>query len=150
MKTIAAFLASLVAIAALSACEVPEEDNKDSERVSEPKKDKDSEKAEPKFTVAQESAIRSAESYLEMSGFSRAGLIDQLSSKVADGYSVKLATFAVDHLKVDWNKEAVQSAKSYLDMSGFSRQGLIDQLSSPVADQFTVEQATYAANKVGL
>ena len=43
---------------------------------------------------------------------SRAGLIRQLSSKAADGYKRKDAVFAVNHIKVNWNKEAVQSAKS--------------------------------------
>jgi hypothetical protein len=105
---------------------------------------------QPSGTVAQQNAIRSAESYLEMSGFSRAGLIDQLSSEYGDGFSVEDATYAVDHVTVDWNAEAVESAQSYLDMSGFSRAGLIDQLSSEYGDQYTPEQAAYAADQVGL
>ncbi|MBA2953750.1 hypothetical protein GON03_05430 [Nocardioides sp. MAH-18] len=102
------------------------------------------------MTASQENAIKSAESYLDMSGFSRQGLIDQLSSQYGDDYPRADAIFAVNHLDVDWNAEAVESAESYLDMSGFSRQGLIDQLSSQYGDQYTVAQATYAANKVGL
>ena len=82
------------------------------------------------MTASQENAIRSAESYLELSGFSEQGLIDQLSSDYGDGYPRKDSVFAVRHLDVDWNAEAVESAKSYLELSGFSRQGLIDQLSS--------------------
>jgi host cell surface-exposed lipoprotein len=85
-----------------------------------------------------------------MSGFSRAGLIQQLTSKMGEGFKMSDAVFAVNHVKVDWNKEAVESAKSYLDMSSFSRAGLIQQLSSKAGDQFTVAQATYAANHVGL
>jgi hypothetical protein len=42
------------------------------------------------------------------------------------------AVFAVDHIKVDWNREAVQSAEDYLSMSGMSRAGLFDQLASPL------------------
>jgi hypothetical protein len=105
---------------------------------------------QPQYTVSQENAIESAESYLDMSGFSRAGLIDQLSSQYGEGFPTADAVFAVNHIDVDWNAQAVKSAKSYLDMGGFSRAGLIDQLSSPYGEQFTVAQATYAANKVGL
>lgn len=100
------------------------------------------------MTSGQENAIEQAESYLDGQGFSRQGLIDQLSSEYADGFSVADATFAVDHIDVDWNAEAVEQAKSYLDGQAFSRQGLIDQLSSSYADQFTVEQATYAVDQV--
>jgi hypothetical protein len=85
-----------------------------------------------------------------MSGFSRAGLIGQLSSTSGEGFNVADAVFAVNHIKVDWNKEAVESAKSYLEMGGFSRAGLIQQLSSKAGDQFTLAQATYAATQAGL
>jgi hypothetical protein len=85
-----------------------------------------------------------------MKGFSRQGLIDQLSSSAGDGYSVSDATVAVDSLHVDWNAEAVKSAKDYLKMTSFSCQGLIDQLSSSAGEQFTTAQAQYAASKVGL
>lgn len=108
------------------------------------------EKEEPDFTVSQENAIRSAESYLDLSGFSREGLIDQLSSDYGDGYSKADATFAVDHVNADWNAEAVEAGESYLEVGGFSRAGLIDQLSSQYGDKFTKEQATYAADKLGL
>jgi len=106
--------------------------------------------APPEFTVAQQNAIESAASYLEMSGFSRAGLIQQLSSEYADKYAMADAVFAVNHIEVDWNVEAIESAQSYLEMSGFSRAGLIQQLTSEYGDQYTLAQATYAANHVGL
>jgi hypothetical protein len=106
--------------------------------------------AEPEGTVAQLNALRSAESYLDFSGFSRLGLIGQLSSEYGDGYTVEEATWAVDQLDVDWNEQAVRAGESYLEFSGFSRQGLIDQLSSEYGDQFTVEQATFAADTLGL
>ena len=85
-----------------------------------------------------------------MSGFSRQGLIDQLSSEYGDQFSVQDATAAVDSLHVDWNAQAVRSAQSYLEMSGFSCQGLIDQLSSPYGDKYTVDQATYGARQAGI
>jgi len=101
------------------------------------------------LTQAQKNAVRSAESYLEFSGFSRQGLIDQLSSEYGDKYAVADATAAVDSLDVDWNAAAVETAKSYLDMSGFSCQGLIDQMTSEYGDKYTVDQATYGATQAG-
>lgn len=106
--------------------------------------------AEASGTVSQENALRSAKSYLEMSGFSRNGLIEQLSSEYGDNYSVADATWAVDHLHANWKREAVEAGKAYLELGGFSRAGLIEQLSSPSGDQFTKSQATYAANQLGL
>lgn len=107
-------------------------------------------RSKPKYTVAQQNAIESAQSYLEMSPFSRAGLIEQLSSKAGDGFDRADAVFAVNHIKVNWYKEAVESAKSYLEMTSFSRAGLIEQLSSPAGDQYTLAQARYAVKHVGL
>uniref|UniRef100_UPI0040482345 Ltp family lipoprotein n=1 Tax=Yoonia sp. TaxID=2212373 RepID=UPI0040482345 len=46
------------------------------------------------LTGPQRNAVRSAESYLSFTGFSRAGLIDQLSSSYGDGYDVADATAA--------------------------------------------------------
>lgn len=101
------------------------------------------------LTSAQKNAAKSAESYLEFSGFSRQGLIDQLSSEYGDKFAVEDATAAVESLDVDWNLEAVESAKSYLEMQGFSCQGLIEQLSSEFGDKYTLEEATYGATEAG-
>jgi hypothetical protein len=96
----------------------------------------------------QKNALRSAESYIAMTGMSRQGLIEQLSSDAGEGYSVADATYAADQVGADWNAEAVESAKSYLEMTGMSRQGLIEQLSSDAGEGFTLAQAQYAADRV--
>lgn len=101
------------------------------------------------LTGPQKNAVRSAESYLSFAGFSRAGLIEQLSSPYGDGYDVADATVAVDSLAVDWNSEAVEAAQQYIEMSGFSCKGLIEQLSSEYGSKFSRDQATYAAQQVG-
>ena len=106
--------------------------------------------AAPAMTTSQEQAVGAAESYLDLGGFSKAGLIGQLTSEYGDGFSKADAVFAVNYLKPDWNAEAVEAAKSYLEISNFSRKGLIDQLSSEYGDKFTKAQATYAAEQVGL
>ena len=105
---------------------------------------------EPSMTAGQKNAVRAAENYISLMPFSRAGLIDQLSSEHGDGFSVEDATFAVDNIKVDWNEQAAKAAKNYLDLMPFSRSGLIDQLSSEHGDKFTRGQAEYGVKKAGL
>lgn len=101
------------------------------------------------LTAPQKNAVRSAQQYLSMMGFSRDGLIQQLSSDAGEGYSVSDATAAVDSLSVDWNENAEKSARQYLDMSGFSCKGLIEQLSSSAGEKYSVDQATYGASQAG-
>jgi len=101
------------------------------------------------LTNSQKNAVRSAEQYLSISGFSRNGLINQLSASAGDGYNKADATVAVDSLDVDWNEQAVKSAKQYLEIQGFSCNGLIQQLSSGAGDKYTVQQATYGAKQAG-
>lgn len=98
------------------------------------------------LTAQQQLAADSATSYLSLKGFSRQGLIDQLSSEYGDKYAVKDATAAVDSLTADWNEQATRSATSYLSLKSFSCAGLIDQLSSQYGDKFTKAQATYGAH----
>jgi hypothetical protein len=107
-----------------------------------------------KGTVSQQNAYRSAQSYLSLTSFSRAGLIGQLTSEYGDGFPAGDAEFAVARLEaeggVDWNAEAAEAAKSYLELTSFSRQGLIDQLTSQYGDEFTPEQAEYGVSQTGL
>lgn len=107
------------------------------------------EESGPSLSGPQSNAARSAQQYLNMTGFSRAGLIEQLSSSVGDGYSKADATAAVDSLNVDWNAQAVRSAEQYLKMTGFSCKGLIEQLSASVGDKYTPSQAKYGAEQAG-
>lgn len=102
-----------------------------------------------KLTGPQQNAVRTAEQYISMTGFSRDGLIDQLSSDAGEGYDRADAIAAVDSLTVDWNEQAARSAKQYLEMSGFSCKGLIEQLSSSAGEKYTKSQATYGAKQAG-
>jgi Host cell surface-exposed lipoprotein len=101
------------------------------------------------MTQQQQSAVGSAEEYLNTEAFSQQGLIDQLDSQYGSGYSVNDATVAVDSLTVNWNAEAAQAAKEYLQTQPFSCSDLIQQLDSPDGSQFTVAQATYGATQAG-
>lgn len=100
---------------------------------------------EPKTTQAavpkgHSNALRSAKSYLSLTGFSAQGLVDQL---LFEEYSQEEAEYAVNNCGADWNEQAIKSAKSYLKLTAFSRQGLIDQL---VFDKFTADQAVYGVD----
>jgi hypothetical protein len=99
---------------------------------------------EPASTVSQRNAVRTAKDYLDYTAFSRTGLVRQLEY---EGFSTDDATFAVDHIAVDWNEQAAKAAKDYLDYSGFSRSGLIDQLEY---EGFTPAQAAYGVTAAGL
>lgn len=106
----------------------------------------------PAVSASRQQALDSAQSYLsDGQGFSRAGLIQQLTSSYGEGFSKADATWAVDHSGADWDAQAVISAKNYLASGeGFSRQGLIQQLTSSYGEGFTYAQAVYAVGKVGL
>ncbi|MCR8670529.1 Ltp family lipoprotein [Agrococcus sp. HG114] len=97
----------------------------------------------PQFTLAQQNAIRQAQSYLDYAGFSRESLIGQLEY---EGYSTEEATFGADNAGADWNAEAAESAEAYLDYTSFSRQGLYDQLAY---EGFTPEQIEFGLAHVG-
>jgi len=107
----------------------------------------------PKLTLGQENAIRSATQYLDVMPFSRAGLIQQLSSEYGSGFAAEDAEFAVATLEqsgqVDWNAEAAEAAQSYLDVMSFSRDGLYDQLTSEYGAGFTPDQANAGLAAVG-
>ena len=101
-------------------------------------------------TASQEQAIGAAQDYLSTMAFSRRGLIDQLSSAYGAGFSKADATYAVDHITVDWNDQAVAAAREYLATMHFSRAGLIQQLESAYGGKFTHAQAVHGANGAGL
>ncbi|MET9201800.1 Ltp family lipoprotein [Gordonia sp. NPDC003585] len=96
------------------------------------------------YTVSQQNAIGKAKEYLDISAFSRSGLIGQLKY---EGFSESDATVAVDSLRVNWNAQAVKKAKEYLAISSFSHSGLVDQLEY---EGFTSSQAEYGVRGAGL
>ena len=97
-----------------------------------------------KETLSQKNAVKAAGNYIKIMPFSREGLIKQLKY---EGYSTADSTYAVDKLKIDYNKQALKAAETYLDMMAFSRSGLIKQLKY---EGYTTKQATYAVDKIGL
>jgi hypothetical protein len=98
------------------------------------------------MTVSQQQAIQDAQSYLQnVGGFSYLGLIAQVEN---DQFSAADATFAVNHITVNWNQQAAQDAQSYMqNVGGFSCGSMVSQLEN---DQFTQVEAEYGAQSVGL
>lgn len=135
---------------AVAAASEKSTDAKDVDVKTEKPKPTKATKAAPKLTSGQENALAAAENYLSIAPFSRNGLIRQLSSDAGDGYSKADATYAADHVKVNYKEQAAKAAKNYLDISPFSRSGMIQQLSSDAGDGYTREQAEYGADRAGL
>lgn len=96
----------------------------------------------PDMTVSQSQAVSKAEQYLQFSAFSKSGLADQLEF---EGFSPEDATFAVEHIDVDWMEQAKLKAANYLEFSAFSLTGLVDQLEF---EGFTTEEAQFGVNNI--
>jgi host cell surface-exposed lipoprotein len=96
------------------------------------------------MTASQANAVAAAKRYLATQAFSKKRLIQQLSSQDGEGYRVKDAVFAVNHLQVNWNEEAVKSALHYLVTQSLTRSGLLQLLESRAGEEFTHRQAEYA------
>lgn len=97
----------------------------------------------PSETIGEANAIRKAEVYLSLGGFSKKGLLEQLKF---EGYSAAEATYAVENVLVDWDEQAAMKAETYMSVQPFSKSGLIDQLRF---EGFTDSQAAYGASTVG-
>ena len=83
MKTRAAFLAGITALTfVVSACAATEPTDTPSQaQDAAPRQAQDkADDKQPEMTSGQENALESARSYIELSGFSKKGLIAQLSS----------------------------------------------------------------------
>jgi Host cell surface-exposed lipoprotein len=98
------------------------------------------------MTGSQQQAVDAAQGYLsDGQGFSKQGLLSQLTSSFGDGFSKSDAEFAVRYLNPNWDAQAVDSAEGYLSGGhGFSEQGLLQQLTSSAGEGFTEPQAEYA------
>ncbi len=95
-------------------------------------------------SLNQAQALSKAQSYLNVSAFSRSGLIAKLES---DGFSNMEATNAVDTLGADWNEQAVKIAEAYMVYYQPSRYELVKEL---MFNGFTQAEAEYGATAVGL
>lgn len=99
------------------------------------------------LSAKQELAKAAAEQYLATMPFSKAGLIEQLSSDAGSQFDKADAVAAVETLEVDWKEQAAKAGQNYLETMPMSCDALIEQLSSEAGDKYTKEQATYGANQ---
>lgn len=102
--------------------------------------------ADEDVEVAQEfeNALISGQNYIDLMSFSKDGLYEQLTSEYGDGFPKDAAEYAVDNVKVDWNKEALESAETYYYDMHMSKNDVYEQLISEYGEGFTKEQAQYA------
>lgn len=104
------------------------------------------------YNMEEKNCYQAALNYLDLMGFSKKGLIEQLSSEYGDNYPQATAEKIVNDLEktgqVDWEKQAERSAQSYLDTMSFSKDELVEQLCSEYGDQYTREEAEKAVDAV--
>lgn len=99
---------------------------------------------EPKISMGKRNALNRANYYLNITSFSRDGLIKQLEY---EGFTTEDVTYAVDNCGADWYEQAARRATEYINGSSFSYIGLVNELKH---DGFTVEQAEHGAASVDL
>ena len=159
IKITALLTAGVITIGALGAACAPANEPQAKATTHQNVIDKGAKAAKPKpppkpaadmESVSEANARGSAESYLDISAFSRKGLIEQLTSDAGEGFPMADAIYGVDAVHADWNEQAAESAKQYLDISSFSRSGLIQQLTSEAGEGFTQAQAEYGVSQAGL
>lgn len=93
-------------------------------------------------SVEQKQALKKAEQYIDIMGFSKEGLKSQLEY---DGFEDDSIEYAVENVDANWNEEALEKAKQYMDLMGFSKEGMRSQLEY---DGFTDSEIEYAINKL--
>ena len=131
-----------------------EDDPDETEKIDESTENSPTETMDPSKKPSQGSqdAYETALVYIDMMGFSRQGLIDQLTSEWGDGFSLEEATIAVDALEnngaVDWNEQAVKAAIDYAEKMNYSEATILEELESDYSGKFTHEQAAYAIEHI--
>ena len=94
-----------------------------------------------------QSAFDSAKYYLDNEeGGSKHALLQRVALGVPERYSKAEATYAVNHVRVDWNARAVEGAKGRLESQGLSKRSLMWYLTA--ADGYSKSEATYAVSRV--
>jgi colicin import membrane protein len=96
----------------------------------------------PELTSSQERALRSAQSLIDLDGFSRLALMNYLTE--VKGFTKADSAYAADHVRATWKEEAVESAQRRIDgTGGYSPTNLIRHLAW--VHGFTKADAIYAA-----
>ena len=112
------------------------------------KADAEAKAKEAATPIEYKNALKKAQSYSNMMHMSKAGIYDQLTSDMGEGFSAEAAQYAVDNLNADYNKNALEKAKSYQSHMAMSKDSIYDQLTSSYGEKFTAEEAQYAVNNL--
>lgn len=112
-----------------------ESSSEESEVVEESEEPKEEEFKEDDVPREYESALRKAESYLDIFSMSAQGVRDQLEY---EEFGQDAIDYALENLEADWNEQAKKSAESYTELFDMSDAKLYDQL---IYKGFTEEQA---------
>lgn len=150
-KSVLALSALLIGTAMLTACGAPTTSTTSSSTAAEvPASAPVQKQEEPEPTVSKEQkkALKAAQNYIDTMYFSKRGLYNQLTSEYGNKFDAESAQYAVDNVKVDWNKEALEAAKNYEDMMSMSSQEIYDQLVSEYGEKFEPAQAQYAVDNL--
>jgi hypothetical protein len=146
MKTTAAVMILVAIILGVGAIVGSTDEGSTQDVTAEKFQRKTNNQAKPEPTVkpvsaAKMNALGTAQAYLTTMAFSKEGLRNQLSF---EGYNGAAATYAVNNVVADWDKQAVRAAKKYLELMSFSKSGLAQQL--VLGDHYTEAQAAKGAN----
>lgn len=90
-----------------------------------------------------EAALQSAQSYVEMSGFSEKSLKTQLEF---EEHPKDAIAYAMENVNVDYNQEAIETLESYKEMGGMSKSELKTQLEFEGFTKSQVESAMKSMN----
>lgn len=90
------------------------------------------------------SALIKGQGYADRMYMSKKAIYDQLTSDYGEKFSPEAATYAINNIKANWNKNALQKAKDYQEEQNMSPDAIYDQLTSDSGEQFTPEEANYA------
>ena len=112
-----------------------EESSSEESEVVEESESKEEESKEDDVPREYESALRKAESYLDIFSMSAQGVRDQLEY---EEFGQDAIDYALENLEADWNEQAKKSAESYTELFDMSDAKLYDQL---IYKGFTEEQA---------
>lgn len=105
---------------------------------------KSSENSSKKIPREYVSALIKGQEYADRMYMSKKAIYDQLTSDYGEKFSPEAATYAINNIKANWNKNALQKAKDYQEEQNMSPDAIYDQLTSDYGEQFTPEEANYA------
>ncbi|WP_423479569.1 Ltp family lipoprotein [Ligilactobacillus salivarius] len=125
-----------------------EEDAKSSslseKKASSIKAKQSSENSSKKIQREYVSALIKGQGYADRMYMSKKAIYDQLTSDYGEKFSPEAATYAINNIKADWNKNALHKAKDYQEEQNMSPDAIYDQLTSDSGEQFTPDEANYA------